>query len=321
MPLLVDRARQRHDAAGVLGVDVRTGDRYAGCADAAPFDRLVGWTCPHLIPQAWIQQATSDAVIVTPVKIAPLAVANAIVAIKLADGRPSGVQVRPGGFIEMHPEPITEFGLPIRYVDAVSSTDGAEPWWISTEWMHAAVLERAASLLDRLRHELQLTACPLGESKDAGSFTAWLYATRPDGLATAGLSDRYFAVGATTEDGAAWLSEEHLAVAGSGDAIELLGSWIDGWRAAGLPAWGEMTGVVEPVEDGWQIRLRSGERFARHPAPKGRRHSTVLSCPSPAISRCPNGLSSRHVATRREPVCRSSTKPRFSTSTRTRPRS
>lgn len=74
----------------------------------------------------------------------------------------------------MHPEPITEFGLPIRYVDAASSADRAEPWWISAEWLHAAAPERA--------------------------------------------------------DGVALLSEEDLAVVGSGDAVELLGTWIASWR-------------------------------------------------------------------------------------------
>ena len=131
-PALVPRAQARLEAAGVTTATVTNSDGYAGDPAGALYDRVVAWATPHLIPSAWIDQIGEDAVIVAPVKVARLARAHAIVAITVTEGRPTAVSARPGGYIEMHPEPVTIFGLPLRYVDASHVPDGAEPWWLSS---------------------------------------------------------------------------------------------------------------------------------------------------------------------------------------------
>jgi protein-L-isoaspartate(D-aspartate) O-methyltransferase len=250
---LVERARQRHADSGTHGAEFHAGDGYDGWPANAPYDRIVGWACPHLIPDAWIKQAAADAIIVTPVKVAPLAAASTIATLTMANGQPAAVEVSPGGFIEMHDEPITELGLPVRYVDAADTPSGEEPWWISAEWLRAGPAQHATDLLDLVRSDATTTPQDLGG--DTASLFAWLYATRPDGLTTAGILDGHLAVGATTPGSAALLTHTDLVTAGSDDARTLLDEWTDQWRAQGRPGWDRLTGVTEHTEDGLAIRL------------------------------------------------------------------
>jgi protein-L-isoaspartate(D-aspartate) O-methyltransferase len=251
---LVARAQARLEAAGVTTATVTNGDGYAGDPAGAPYDRVVAWAAPHVIPSAWIDQIGQDAVIVAPVKVARLARAHAIVAITVSGGRPTAVSARPGGYIEMHPEPVTVFGLPLRYVDASHVPDDAEPWWLSSAALRE-VPGVAGLLLDRLRSAPHTSATPLASGEDVDEFTAWLYATVPAELATAGLSDRFAGIGAATEGGAAFLTDDEMITTGSPDAVRILTVWIERWRNAGYPGWSEVTGVVVPSAEGWEVRL------------------------------------------------------------------
>ena len=233
---------------------VTNGDGYAGDPTGTPYDRLVAWATPHVIPSAWIDQIGEDAVIVAPVKVARLARAHAIVAITVIEGRPTDVSARPGGYIEMHPEPVTVFGLPLRYVDASHVPDDAEPWWLSSTALRE-VPGVADLLLDRLRSASHTSATPLATGEDLDDLTAWLYATVPAELATAGLSDRFAGIGAATASGAAFLTDDELVTTGSPDAARILTQWIERWRNAGHPGWSDVNGVVVPSAEGWEVRL------------------------------------------------------------------
>jgi protein-L-isoaspartate(D-aspartate) O-methyltransferase len=251
---LVPRAQARLEEAGVTTATVTKGDGYAGDPAGAPYDRVVAWATPHVIPSTWIDQTAPDAVIVAPVKIARLARSHAIVAITVTGGRPTAVSARPGGYIEMHPEPVTVFGLPLRYVDASHVPDDAEPWWLSSPALRDAP-GAAGRLLDRLRSARHTSATPLATAEDLDDFTAWLCATVPAELATAGLSNHFAGIGAATADGAAFLTDDELVTTGSPDAAQTLTLWIEQWRDAGHPGWSDITGVVVPGAEGWGVRL------------------------------------------------------------------
>ena len=80
-------------------------------------------------------QTAPGGVIVTPVKIADIACANAVVRVEVGD-EIRGSEVRPGSFIEMAPEVVTELALPQRYVNASATSEGQAPWWISARVLH-----------------------------------------------------------------------------------------------------------------------------------------------------------------------------------------
>jgi protein-L-isoaspartate(D-aspartate) O-methyltransferase len=113
----------------------------------------------------------------------------------------------------------------------------------------------AGLLLDRLRAAPHTSATPLASGEDLDDFTAWLYATVPAELATAGLSDRFAGIGTATEGGAAFLTDDELITTGSRDAARILTLWIEEWRNAGRPGWPDITGVVVPSAEGWEVRL------------------------------------------------------------------
>lgn len=251
---LVPRAQARLGSAGITTATVSNGDGYAGDPAGAPYDRVVAWATPHVIPSAWIDQIGQTAVIVAPVKVAHLARAHAIVTVTVVGGRPTAVSARTGGYIEMHPEPVTVFGLPSRYVDASHVPHDAEPWWLSS--LALREVPRAADrVLDQLRSAPHAAPTPLTTAEDLDDFTAWLYAIVPAELATAGLSDRFAGIGSATEDGAAFLTDDELVTTGSPDAARMLTTWIEQWRAAGHPGWSDITGLVVPSAEGWAVRL------------------------------------------------------------------
>lgn len=51
---LTERARVKHAQNGVGNVAVHTTDGYAGWTTGAPYDRIIGWAAPHLLPRAWV---------------------------------------------------------------------------------------------------------------------------------------------------------------------------------------------------------------------------------------------------------------------------
>src|SRR5690606_15664952 len=69
-PDLTARARARIDAATTVLV---CGDGTYGHAAGAPFDRIIAWATPPVIPKAWVDQIRDGGRIVTPVKVAPVA--------------------------------------------------------------------------------------------------------------------------------------------------------------------------------------------------------------------------------------------------------
>ncbi|MFJ3404162.1 protein-L-isoaspartate O-methyltransferase [Promicromonospora sp. NPDC090134] len=251
---LVPRAQARLEAAGVTTVTVSNRDGYAGDPVGAPYDRVVAWATPHVIPSSWIDQIARDAVIVAPAKVAELATAHAIVAITVTDGRPRIVAVRSGGYIEMHPEPVTVFGLPLRYVAASHAPDDAEPWWISS-LAPREVPGALGLVLDWLRSAPDVSDTPLEAAEELDDFRAWLYATVPAELATAGLSDRFTSIGAANEDGAAFLTDSELVTSDDADAARTLTGWIEEWREAGRPGWSDIPGALVPGVEGWEVRL------------------------------------------------------------------
>ncbi len=181
----------------------------------------------------------------------------------------------PGSYIELHDDVITTFALPIRYVDASrvgpavpagadrddvdGGRDTTQPdvTWISAPWLRASATD-SRSTAERLVDLLPAApaAPPSGlTADDVDGLTAWLLATRPDGLTIAGLPDYGRPIGASTRTGLALVGPAGEIRAGTDDAGDILNGWISRWRAAGSPGWERASGVAVEHPDGWAIRM------------------------------------------------------------------
>ncbi|MGH3632382.1 MAG: protein-L-isoaspartate O-methyltransferase family protein, partial [Sciscionella sp.] len=60
---LVERAADLHQRAGHQQVEIHTADGFAGWPAVAPYDRIIGWTTPHVVPQAWVEQVADGGII------------------------------------------------------------------------------------------------------------------------------------------------------------------------------------------------------------------------------------------------------------------
>lgn len=252
-PYLVARAAKLHAEAGHGHVEVHASDGFAGWEAAAPFDRVIGWTTPHVIPTPWVEQTGPGAVIVTPVKIADIACANAVVRCEVGDEIRGG-EVRPGSFIEMAPDVVTELGLPQRYVNASIMIEGAQPWWISAHELH----DQPRSSAEHLLHQAygatpQPDFLPISRDQRE-AFNAFVLARtdKPASLGTAwgwgigvGLADSIAVV----------LPNGALLAAGSDQARDLLAELVGDWYEGGEPGHDALTAKLHEGPDGWTVRV------------------------------------------------------------------
>lgn len=253
---LVQRA-ERKLRADDLTVQLHVADGFHGWADSGPYDRIIAWATPHVIPLRWVEQAIEGAAVLTPVKVAPLASANALIRCVVQDGEPTNPRLHPGSFIEMHNEVIPDIAVPVRYVDATSRAPDSAPAWISAAWLRQPDVE-PSNVFDRLlAMPAQILPDPFdGDDQGRSAFCAYLYALNTRDLTTAVLSDGS-GVGTSDHDGIALLRTGDLFIAGTSSSRDRLLSWIHAWHQLGRPGHDALTLALyrEPV--GWIVRPRT----------------------------------------------------------------
>ncbi|WP_046471121.1 methyltransferase domain-containing protein [Allosalinactinospora lopnorensis] len=257
MPDLVDRARERHHSQARSNIELLADDGRKGAPDCGPFDRVVAWATPDVIPQAWVEQAASEALLITPVQVTPLVKTSAVVKARItADGRLSGESLSSGGYVEMHDEVLTQWLVPPRGVDALVRDAEGTPWWFAAAW--AADDEHAAeTLLRSLQDARPSPRGPLTEREQAQDFVAYLYATCPDGLSVAGLGGSGWRVGYSDARGAALFdrgTRTDTVHVGGQRAPRILREWAEAWRGAGHPGYADMRPALHRVDSGWEVR-------------------------------------------------------------------
>ena len=258
---LTERATALHAQAGHTNVEVHTADGFGGWPPAAPVDRIVGWATPHVLPASWVEQAAPEAVIVTPVKIADVACANALVRCTIDGGIRDG-ELHPGNFIEMAPGVITELAMPVRYVDAVHRSEGGAPWWISARLLHDQPREVATRLLTQIREAEPQAGFFTGGRDQWEAFNAFVLARTetPGSLGTA----NGWGIGVASIDGiAVVLPGGALVAAGTSQAHDELAGLFAEWHELGEPGHAILAPTFVANEDSWTVRATvRGERLA-----------------------------------------------------------
>lgn len=127
---IVARARAHLAAAGVTGVRVVCADGWAGCVEAAPFDRIILTVGAHDISPTWRAQLAPGGRLVLPLGLPAV---QASVAFAERDGILESVSVRPCQFmrlrgsaaVPMRPEPVGPAPAPGVWLRAGHAMDGA----------------------------------------------------------------------------------------------------------------------------------------------------------------------------------------------------
>lgn len=245
-PTLTARARALIDAASVVLV---SSDGAYGHPPAAPFDRVIAWATPTVIPKAWTDQTRHGGRIVTPVKIAPVASANLTVAASVRDSTPTDLRLHAGSFVDMTPRDVPQH-LPAYFLDALLD-DGDAPAWLSAVALRGRPEVARAFLHDLVRRPRTETAPFQGD--DLSAVLAHLAANRPDDLAAA-FTPLGRGIGYATAGSVALLVEGVLVSVGTGEARDLLRARLDEWRDR-RPRLDDMVARCVPVDGGWRVVL------------------------------------------------------------------
>lgn len=268
---LVQRAVELHAQRGVRGIETVTADGHDGYPLRAPYDRVIGWAAPDVVPVAWAEQSSPGGIIVSAVHLAPLTGAVAMVrAVANADGDVSDVSLHRGTYPGMHPYPQDH---PDSHIDASRNRAG-EVVWVSSEGSRGGQAASAEDLLSALLSPRHEERAPHEDHDDvarrvASAHLVWrdlqyfLLASGTSNMVTCRLpgSDplslpasgvglafgSHFAV--LTNDGrflASGAKARPLA-----ELHELFGKWADARR----PGLESLSPRTRPVSGGWEVRV------------------------------------------------------------------
>ncbi|WP_369383279.1 protein-L-isoaspartate O-methyltransferase [Streptomyces sp. cg36] len=250
-----------HFERGLANIRCFTADGTVGFPERAPYDRMVAWCTPPLLPKTWVDQTVDGGLIVAPLPIAAVPNMTVVAKIRVIGGQPVVEAVFTGGYIEATTSPKDNLDLPGRWVDWENRIPA--PSWISIAWR-----ER-----DNWRHTGARTALKLllknahtepydGPEADWPSWRTYAAATGGPQLTMAGLSPDLWAIGHSTPTTAAVLQQDATIIADAPDSpsLAVLRGWLEGWESAGRPAPETYTPALIRDEDsqaisGWNLRL------------------------------------------------------------------
>lgn len=253
---LVKWANLIHHERGLGNIRCHVADGTAGFADKTPYDRIVAWCTPPLLPKAWVDQVADDGLIVAPLPIAAVPNMTVVTKIRVISGEPVVEAVFTGGYIEATSSPKDNLDLPGRWVDWENRLPA--PSWISIAWrerddrLHTGA-RTALTLLLKDAH----TEPYDGGELDWPSWRTFAAAQADPQLTMAGLTPDLWAIGHTTATAAAVLQQDGTILADRPDSPSLaaLRSWLTGWESAGRPAPETYTPAFFQDVDGWHLRL------------------------------------------------------------------
>ncbi|MBB6122272.1 protein-L-isoaspartate O-methyltransferase family protein [Nocardiopsis algeriensis] len=256
---LTERARDLHKAQGRSNIELVTGDGALGAPGRGPFDRIVAWATPRLLPEAWMEQAEPGAVVLTPVELAPSVRTAAILRARVNQaGVPEGEEFFAGRYVEMHGQELEQWLVPPRGVNALVHAEDGRELWISAPWAAEdgdAACDMLAALADEPTEEVPI----LKPEESAADLTAYLYARHAEDISVIGLGGYAWGVGRADADGAAVFAAAtpgSVVHGGGPGPLEQLRAWIAAWREADRPGYADLKPVLTRKDEGWRVRAQ-----------------------------------------------------------------
>lgn len=250
-PELTTRARQMFEEQNMHHVQFETQDGRKGWEADAPYDRIVAWTTPDQLPEAWKHQLKEGGWIVSPFQVLPIADTNVVVRLIKMNGELKGGDVIPGSYIAMTEKTPEKFFGP--WIHAHWVGEGENPWWVSSSWMKKSF---DSNWVNRFLH-LNPTTPPFPEVGD--DLRAYLLAVAPDGLTAAGRSDGSF-IGYSSPEGFALISlRDPQWLATDERHTNVLISWWESWKRQKRPSYSRIKAHV--VGNRVRVELKNEEEF------------------------------------------------------------
>jgi protein-L-isoaspartate(D-aspartate) O-methyltransferase len=262
-PVLTGRAAELHAERRVRNLTLVTGDGSLGAPGHGPFDVIIAWATPIVIPQAWLVQSRPGAVICTPVYFAETARSTAHVRATVTDSRGlADVALGRASYVDMGGEVNTNFTVPMFYIDATRDC-GGKPAWISVVWRDRHPEDDPSRTLAMLtapdhRERCRLAGDPREHRRAWQDFRAYC-AARDQGtnLTSHGTPDGDNAIGFSSENNAAVMTSggDILANSASSPALAKLRDYISDWDHDGRVGLADMTAVTVSTDGRQAIRL------------------------------------------------------------------
>lgn len=255
-PYLVRWANVIHHERRVHHIRCHPTDGTEGHPDQAPYDRLVAWCTPPLLPQTWVEQMADSGVIVSPLPVAAVPTLTVVAKIQVHSGTPVVESVFTGGYIEATASPQSDPDLPGRWVDWENRHP--TPSWISTAWrtqddhLHAG----ARAALDLLLKDAH-TEPYGGDEIDWYSWRTHAAVHADPHLTMASVTPALHALGHTTPTTAAVIQQNGMILADRPDSpsLEALRGWLNAWEDAGRPAPETYVPTLVRGDEGWNLHL------------------------------------------------------------------
>lgn len=262
-PALTRRAAELHAERHVGNITLVTGDGNQDAPGHGPFDMIIAWATPAVIPRAWLDQAKPGAVICTPVYFAETARSTAYVRATVTASRGlTGFTLGAASYVDMGGKINTNFRVPMFYIDATRDC-GGKPTWISVAWRdrHPGHDPRQSlTMLSTPGHREPCTlASDAGEHRQAWrDFRAWS-AARDNGtnLTSHGTPDGDNAIGFSSGNNAAVLTDAGAIIANTATspALAKLRDYLRDWDNTGRPGLSDLMATAVSRDDGVAVRL------------------------------------------------------------------
>jgi protein-L-isoaspartate(D-aspartate) O-methyltransferase len=255
-------ANRIHDERDLKNIKCQPADGQLGQPDDGPYDRVIAWATPPLLPKPWVDQLAEGGRIVAPLPLAQVPHTTAVAHICLGARHPVVTKVVHGGYTEMVAQSKADEDIPGRWVDWLDYHP--EPRWISTAWRQAddhrsyGAHDALQALVAESRHTEPYAAIPAGPAWY--SLVSCFAATGDKHLTMAGI-DGGFAIGHSAPGGTAAVlhKENHLIIADTPDSpsLTVLRTWLARWQQDGLAGLTPHLTPAEPVSGGagWNLRL------------------------------------------------------------------
>lgn len=260
---LIQRAAELHAERGVRNVTLVTGDGVKGGPGYGPYDVILAWTTPAVIPRTWLDQARPGTTISSPVYVAPVSRVGAHVRDTVtADRGLTGISLGAASYVDMGGTVNEDFRVPMLFVDAVRDR-GGQPAWISAAWRNRVPGHDPRRALDILaepghREPLSLAPDPAGHRQAWRDFRAYCAALdHASNLTSHGTADGDNAIGYSSGNNAAVLTDTGSVLANTEASLALakLRDCLNDWDTAGRPGLAGLRAVTENGKDGVTVRL------------------------------------------------------------------